>query len=378
MSHYFDHAATTPLRPGALGVWVEYAGRTGNPSAIHGAGRAGRKAVEEAREILAEQLNVSPSEVIFTSGGTEADNLAVLGIARARRRADPVRRTLLISPVEHHAVLDAAHHLADEGFTVLTMPVGADGGVDAEAAGELIRAHAADLAMVSLMNVNNETGVIQPVGALAELARESSIPFHCDAVQGLSHLPAPVPAALSLSGHKIGGPMGVGALVLRRDTPLAPTSFGGGQESRRRSGTVPVPLVQSFTQAVREHAASQTAEQSRLSGLSERLRSILRVVGAETIGDNALRAPTITYALFPGCNGQDLVMMLESRGIDVSTGSACTAGAPQPSHVLLAIGRTAAQARSGLRFSLGWTTTDADLDALAAALPSVVEHVRLS
>jgi len=375
VSHYFDHAATTPLRSPALAVWQEYARMTGNPSSIHGAGRAGRRGVEEARETIAEAYGVDPPEVIFTSGGTEADNLAVLGIARARRVADPGRDTVLVSPIEHHAVLEAAYHLVSEGFTVLAMPVGHDGVVDADATADLVRAHADDLALISLMRVNNETGVIQPLESLGALADQYSIPFHVDAVQGFGPTPGH-PAAVALSAHKTGGPMGVGALLLRRGTPVSPIGFGGGQEARLRSGTIPVPLVQGFAAAVRETAAGYAGEQHRLAELSDRLQSILTGAGAEIVGAGVPRSPAITYALFPSCNGQDLVMILDRQGIEVSTGSACTAGVPQPSHVLEALGYSEQQALTGLRFSLGWTTTDADLDALAAALPTAVTQAR--
>ena len=374
MSHYFDHAATTPMRPSAIAAWEEQTRYLGNPSSIHGAGRRARGVVEDSREMIASALGVAGSDVIFTSGGTEADNMAVLGIARARRSADPARRVVLTSPIEHHAVLDSVHWLASQGFEVVEFPVDERGVVDGEAAEEAIRANAGSLALVTCMWVNNETGSIQPVSALSRVCAEFSIPYHCDAVQASLLWDRREPGCLAMSAHKIGGPMGVGALILPRTTPIEPIGFGGGQERRLRSGTIPVPLVASFAQALSEMTNQREAETHRLTELSARLESILTSVNAQIIGQD--RSPAITYALIDGCAGQDLVVLLDQKQIYVSTGAACTAGVPQPSHVLLAMGYTHEQARSGLRFSLGWTTSDEDLDALAAALPEAVARAR--
>jgi len=384
------------MRPSAIEAWSEQACQIGNPSAIHGAGRAARKVVEESREMIAGRLGVDPSDVVFTSGGTEADNMAVLGIARARRSLNPQLTTVLVSPIEHHAVLDSAYGLVSEGFTVLEMPVDPDGVIDADAVRDLADAHAGEIALAACMWVNNEIGTIQPIDQLATIMAERTIPYHCDAVQAgwvwspgdpQSGSVRPVPSqsdphlfpqsslvSLALSAHKIGGPMGVGALILPRNTPIQPVAFGGGQERKLRSGTVPVPLVASFAAAVRESAQNRDKEHSQLIHLSSRLESILTSVDAKIVGGP--RTPNITYALFSGCRAQDLVVLLDQQGIFVSTGSACTAGVVQPSHVLLAMGRTAEESLMGLRFSLGWSTTDDDLDALAAALPSVVAQAR--
>ncbi len=394
MTHYFDHAATTPVRPAAVRVWQEQASRVGNPAAIHGAGRAARRVVEESRETIGQILGVDPATVLFTSGGTEADNLAVLGIARARRRADPRRRLVLVSPIEHPAVLEAARGLVREGFTVEEMPLTERGWVNPAATADLMRLRAGELALVSLMAVNNETGVLQPAARLAEVARrELGVPFHCDLVQsqgwgpdqtpplhGCANLPegfgppAPGDCVGSYSAHKLGGPMGIGALVVPRGTALEPIGFGGGQEARLRSGTQPVALIGAFAQALREAWEERSAEGERLVALSQRLDQILASVGARIVGADGPRTPAITYALFPGCLGQDLVTLLDARGVFVSVGSACAAGVPQPSHVLLAMGLSEDEARSGLRFSLGWTSSDEDLDALAALLPEAVER----
>jgi len=389
MSHYFDHAATTPMRPSAISAWNDVACQIGNPSAIHGAGRAARKIVEESRETIAAELGVDPSEVVFTSGGTEADNMAVLGIARARRAGDPRLSTVLLSPIEHHAVLDAAYGLVGEGFTVIDLPVNSDGVIDLDGTRNLVEAHADRIALATCMWVNNEIGTIQPIEQLADIMAEHSIPYHCDAVQAGWVTPAnPAPSdqptvplrsglvSFALSAHKIGGPMGIGALILPRTIPIQPIYFGGGQERKLRSGTVPVPLVASFAAAIHEAVHNHKEERTRLTRLHSRLESILTSVNADIIGDSTPRTPSIAYALFPGCSAQDLIVLLDQQDIFVSTGSACTAGAVQPSHVLTALGRSEEESLTGLRFSLGWPTTDDDLDALATALPSVIARAR--
>jgi len=374
MSHYFDHAATTAMRPSAIVAWSEQARTLGNPSSVHGAGRAARKVVEDSRETIASALLVDPGEIIFTSGGTEADNMAILGIARARRASDDRRTVVLVSPTEHHAVLDSAYQLVNEGFTILEAPVDAQGVIEVARFRDLVTAHADQIAVATSMWVNNETGAIQPVADLSDICADTSIPFHCDAVQAGLIWTQPPPGSLALSAHKIGGPMGIGALILPRETGLAPIGFGGGQERKLRSGTVPVPLIASFAEAVRESAEKREEERARLTRLSTRLESILTSVNAEILG--GVRTPAITYALFDGCSAQDLVFLLDTHHIFVSTGSACTAGVLQPSHVLLAMGRTEEEARTGLRFSLGWCATDEDLDALEATLPHVVAQAR--
>ncbi len=382
MSHYFDHAATTALRPAAGAAWQKYAAWTGNSAAIHGAGQAARRVVEESRETILTALDAAGGakpQLIFTSGGTEANNLAVLGLARAARRADRRRTTVLVSPIEHHGVLDAARHLTGEGFTLLEMPLTERGVVNAAATADLMRLHAADLALASLMAVNNETGLIQPAAQLARVAAEElGVAFHCDMVQAHGQGPdlAAGGCAAAFAAHKVGGPLGVGALVLPRGLRPEPISFGAGQEARLRSGTLPVPLIAAYAAALSEAAAHQRAEELRLEGLSARLAGVLTAAGGQIVGATAPRTPAITYALFPGCAAQDLIVLLDAQRIFVSTGSACTAGVPQPSHVLLAMGHTEAEARTGLRFSLGWNSTEADLDALEAGLGPAVERAR--
>lgn len=380
MSHYLDHAASTDLREGALAAWQRASAIRGNPSALHGDGRAARRLVEESREQLATALGVEPGEVVFTSGGTEADNLAVLGLATAQRRATG-RSVVMMAPIEHPAVLETARPLRQQGFDIVDLPVGRDGTVDLAASLSLIDQWADRLALISLMSVNNETGAIQPVAELAAAAHRIGLPLHCDAVQAIGHLTIPTraaggsgepsgwPDAIALSGHKLGGPIGVGALVVARGRPISPTTYGGGQERQLRSGTVAVGLVAALASAVTEAVAATEPESARLAGLSDRLRTGLAGLGAEVIRP-ALPAPHIVYALFPGARADALLMLLDQQGISVSTGSACTAGVAQPSHVLEAMGYSPTQASSGLRFSFGWTSTPDDVDAALAALPA--------
>ena len=381
-THYLDHAATTDMRPESVAAWCQYAGSARNPSSIHGAGRAAWRVVEDARDLIRGCLaGKSAAHVVFTSGGTEADNLAVLGLARAARGKNPERTTVVVSPLEHHAVGRAAEHLVREGFSLVELPVTRAGVVDVAATGELIARHAGTLALVTCMRVNNEIGTVQPVRELAVAAGTYGVPFHCDGVAGpldagrelFTGGPGSTGVTMALSAHKIGGPMGVGALVIAPSTALEPQTFGGDQEMRLRSGTLPVPLIAAFAAGLSAAAGDDASRVKRLSG---RLAGILAEVGAVVVGADVPRSPAITYALFPGCTGQDLVMLLDARGIHVSVGSACAAGVPEPSHVLLALGYTATEALSGLRFSLGWSSTDADLDALAAALPEVVATAR--
>lgn len=414
---YFDHAATTPMRPGALAAWEEVAKVCGNPSSLHADGRAARKVVEESREAIASYLGCATHDVLFTSGGTESDNMAVVGIARAMREGDSARTEVLISPIEHHAVLEAAQSLVKEGFSVSYMPMGPDGAVDAEVTVDYIGGHQARLAVVSLMGVNNETGVIQPVCEVGQACRSVGIPFHSDMVQAGGLWPwfmntetsndcirtlneysahgessvaedpsaseqfsAALPYldhfdALTFSAHKLGGPIGIGALILRRGTPMSPTTFGGGQEFRLRSGTIPTPLVASFATAVREVEASLPDEMARLEFFDTQVETLLTSVGARIVGVDSPRTTTTTYALFPECEAESLLMMLDQTGICVSIGSACTAGVAQPSHVLAAMGYDEIAARSGLRFSLGWTTTQEDINRLTEVLPIVFKQV---
>jgi cysteine desulfurase len=380
---YLDHAATTPMLPEAIVAMTEQLGRTGNASSLHGSGRAGRKVVEESREAIARALNARPGEIVFTSGGTEADNLALKGIYWARRDEDPQRVRILSTGIEHHAVLDSLDWLAEhEGATVELLPVDAAGRLDLDALRRSIEGDPASVALVSVMWANNEVGVLQPVPEVVAAAHAHGIPVHTDAVQAVGAVPVDFAAsgvdALTLTAHKLGGPYGVGALVLRRD--LAPTSLlhGGGQERQVRSGTLDVPAVAGFAVAVEHAVKEQPHHAARLTELRDLLvRRVREVVpDARLNGDPEDRLPGNVHLSFPGCEGDSLLMLLDHRGIECSTGSACSAGVPQPSHVLLAMGRDEADARSSLRFSLGRTSTAADVEALVDAIGPSVARAR--
>ena len=384
-SAYFDHAATTPMLPEAVRSMTAQLAVTGNASSLHGSGRRARRAVEEAREGLAAALGARPGEVVFTAGGTESDNLAVKGLYWARRDADPARRRILASPVEHHAVLDAVHWLADhEGALVEWLPVDSYGRVHPEGLREAIASEPSDVALVTVMWANNEIGTLLPVEELAAVAAEFDVPMHADAVQAVGQVPVGFEesglAALTLSGHKIGGPYGVGALLLGREYAPVPLLHGGGQERDVRSGTLDVPAIAALATAAalaterREDFARETA--ALRDALVDAVRAA--VPGAVLNGDPdpAGRLPANAHFSFPGCEGDSLLLLLDAQGIECSTGSACTAGVAQPSHVLLAAGADPELARGTLRFSLGHTSTKAEVDALAAAIGPAVDRAR--
>ncbi|MFT3886914.1 MAG: cysteine desulfurase family protein [Arachnia sp.] len=364
MPAYLDHAATSPLRPEALEAFVAAAGILGNPSSLHRPGQRARAALEEAREELAAAVGAHPSEVLFTSGGSEADAISVLG-GWAARRAEG-RRRCLVSAVEHPAVAGAVARGAE------TLPVGRDGIVDLGAAEELIDDA---VGLVSVLVVNNETGVVQPVTAVARMAAARGAWFHSDAVQALGHVPLDFAAdgadLMSLSAHKVGGPVGVGALLARREVAPQPIGLGGGQEREVRSGTQAVALAAGFARAASLAVAELAAEAPRLAALRDEIARIAVASGA-TLNSRPDGAPHIVNATFPGVRADDLLFLLDQRGVHASVGSACRAGVHQPSEVLLAMGRTPEEATQSVRFSLGRTTSPADIALLAEVLPDAV------
>jgi cysteine desulfurase len=380
MVTYLDHAATTPMLPEAIDAMIAELGRVGNPSSLHAVGRRARRVVEESREIIAEAFDARPSEVVFTSGGTEADNLAVKGLFWARRAADPRRNRVLASAIEHHAILDTAQWLADhEGAQVDWIPVDSHGRVHPAALAELI---GDDVALVTVMWANNEVGTIQPVPELAAIAREHGVPFHTDAVQAAGQLEIGLAAggvdALTITGHKIGGPLGVGALLLAKGVDPVPVQHGGGQERDVRSGTLDTPAITGFAAAAQVAVGRRARHARRLAELRNELisRVCTAVPDAVLNGDPVNRLPGNAHFSFPGCEGDALLMLLDARGIECSTGSACSAGVAQPSHVLTAMGADTERARGSLRFSLGHSSTQADVDTLAAAIGPVVDRAR--
>ncbi|WP_159618016.1 cysteine desulfurase family protein [Arthrobacter zhaoguopingii] len=388
MPVYLDHAATTPLSAPALAALTFELSRSGNPSSLHGSGRRARRGVEDARESLARAAGAHPSEVIFTSGGTEADNLAVKGLYWARTAADPRRTRIIASPVEHHAVQDTIEWLErHEGAQVTWLPVDGTGVVSVEALRAELAAHADATALVTVMWANNEVGTVQPIAEITALAAASGVPVHSDAVQAFGSIPVSFAgsglATMAVSAHKIGGPVGVGALFVGRAVKLTPVQHGGGQERDIRSGTLDAPGIAAFAAAADVAVGHLTEESVRLSALRDRLiEGVQRVVPEAVLRGVAhpvpagARLPGNAHFTFPGCEGDSLLFLLDLAGIESSTGAACTAGVPRPSHVLLAMGLSENEARGAQRFTLGHTSTAEDIDALLAALPDAYARAR--
>jgi cysteine desulfurase len=354
--------------------------RTGNASSLHGSGRDARRVVEESRELIAARVGARPAEIIFTSGGTEADNLAIKGTFWSARRSDSHRRGLVSSAIEHHAVLDSLIWLESEGADVTLVPVDPTGRVNLAALAEAISANSA---LVTVMWANNEVGTVQPLSEVVALAAEHGVPVHSDAVQAVGHVPVDFAASglalLSFTAHKLGGPYGIGALLARRDTALTATQHGGGQERDVRSGTLDVAAVAGFAAAVEVAAKRLATEEDRVGRLrAELIRAVQAAVPHCVLNgpldDQVL--PGVANLTFAGCDADAVLMLLDAAGIDCSTGSACSAGVSQPSHVLMAMGRTGREVRSSLRFSLGHTSTAADVAALVTALPEAVRRAK--
>jgi len=384
---YLDHAASTRMYPEAVAAMTTQLTALGNPSSLHASGRASRRVVEESRETIARSLGCRPGEVVFTSGGTESDNLALKGLFWARRDEDPKRTRILATSVEHHAVLDPLHWLAEhEGAEVELLSVDRLGRLDLDALRAALERDPSTVALVSVMWANNEVGTVQPLTEVVELAHHHDIPVHTDAVQAVGQVPVDFAAmgvdAMTLTAHKAGGPYGVGALVVRRDLAVTPQLHGGGQERDIRSGTIDTPAIAGFAAAVELAVKHQPDHAARVAALRDQLVVRVReqVVDAQVNGDADTgldhRLPGNAHLTFPGCEGDSLLMLLDARGIATSTGSACSAGVPQPSHVLLAMGCDEEKARGSLRISLGHTSTQDDVDALVEAIAPVVERAR--
>ncbi|GAB3187650.1 cysteine desulfurase family protein [Nesterenkonia suensis] len=395
-SRYFDHAATSPVRETTVRVLAEQMPQLANPSSLHSAGRRARLEVDSARARLAATLGADPSEVIVTSGGTEADNLALKGLYWSRRGQDRRRRRVLLSGIEHPAVLDTAEWLeAHEGAELVTLPVDGAGVLDLEAArallDELTVQEPESVALATLMWANSETGAVQPVAELARACADHGIPLHTDAVQAFGGEPvgadrvdfaASQAATLAVSAHKIGGPVGIGALLVRRDVTLTPVLHGGGQERDIRSGTLDAPGICAFAAVAEEVVAHRDQEAARLAALRDRLlEAVVDVDGVTLRGPDPRttperRLPNNLHITVDGAEGDSLLFMLDMAGFDTSTGSACTAGVPRPSHVLLAMGLDEDSARGAQRFTLGHTTTEEDVEALAEVLPGIIARAR--
>ncbi|MDR2723061.1 MAG: cysteine desulfurase [Cellulomonadaceae bacterium] len=390
---YLDHASTTPMTQAALDAYADEALKPGNPSSLHTSGRAARRVVEESRETIASVLGARPSEVVFTSGGTEADNLAIKGIFWGRRAQDARRTRVLVSAIEHHAVLDPAFWLAEHaGAEIVLLPVDGDGFIDLDAVRDELEAGLLDdggqaTALVSVMWANNEVGTIQPIHEVVRLAHRYGVPVHTDAVQAVGQIPVDFAAcgadAMTVTAHKCGGPIGVGALIATRDLAIQAVQHGGGQERGVRSGTLDAPGIRSFAVAVADAVGALDDRAAHLAALRDNLVARVRAAIPDAVlrgPDPAglLRLPANAHFTFPGCEGDSLLYLLDSHGVEASTGSACQAGVPRPSHVLLAMGVDESDARGALRFSLGPATSQSDIDALIDVLPAVVDRAQLA
>ena len=371
---YFDYNATTPIAPEVRQAVVSCLDETyGNASSIHHFGQAAKQRLEMARRQLAALINAKPTEIVFTGGGTEADNMAILGVVRAA--AGP-RKHVITTAIEHPAVLAPCGQLEREGVAISRLPVGSSGVVDPD---DVLRALRPETVLVSVMHANNEIGAIQPV---AEIAAQSNVPLHVDGVQALGKIPVDVAALgvdlYSVSAHKLYAPKGVGALYVRKGARLAPLSFGGHHERDRRPGTENVPGIAGFGAAAEAASRNLSEEAVNISALRDRLEGAIldRIPETGVNGSRASRTPNTTNIYFDGIDGEALVIALDLRGFAVSTGSACSSGAVTPSHVLTAIGLSAERARASIRFSLGRFTTATEVDALIEAIGASVAHLR--
>ncbi len=373
-SIYVDHAATTPMSPAAISAISQQMQQLGNPSSLHSHGRATRKTLEDAREAIAKQINCLPSEVIFTASGTEANNIALKGMYWNGKKSG--KNVVVISAIEHHAILDPAHWLqTHEGAEVITIPVSRDGVIDLQVLQEVVSARGSEIAVISIMHSNNETGVLQPINEVVEIAGE--IPVHTDAVQSFKKVPVSYKAlgvtALTLSAHKIGGPLGIGALILRRAYEIPALLHGGGQEREIRSGTLNAPSIVAFAAA-----ASESYPSELVASLRDSFIEGVKIAAPDSYinGESSERLPGVVNVTFPGTQSDTLLLLLDGAHVSASTGSACSAGVHEASHVLLAMGHSDITAQSSLRFSFGATSTQADVDFVLSVLPDVISRGR--
>jgi cysteine desulfurase len=373
-SIYVDHAATTPLSPAAFKAITSQLQELGNPSSLHTHGRATRKALEDSREAIAREIGCLPSEVIFTASGTEANNIALKGLwwnGKAHGKS-----IVVISAIEHHAILDPAQWLeSHEDAEVILVPVNVHGVIDLDFLKDLIAQRGDQIAVISIMHSNNETGVLQPIQEVVAMA--GNIPVHTDAVQSFKKVPISYKelgvTALTLSAHKIGGPLGIGALILRRAYEIPALLHGGGQEREIRSGTLNAPSIVAFSAAANEKYPSADVALLRDNFIKALLSAI---PDAYINGGASQRLPGIVNVTFPGTQSDTLLLLLDNAHVSASTGSACSAGVHEASHVLLAMGHNETTAQSSLRFSFGAESTQADVDFVMSVLPAVISTGR--
>lgn len=377
MSVYLDHASTTALRPELVEGYLSQLQELGNPSSIHGAGQKARQIVEDARDKLAKAFDCHRSEVLFTSGGTEGINLAIKGLYLKAKANNPTRNIIITAATEHHAGVDPVEHLEQEaGAVAVWAPIDEFGVIDLNWLKSYLGNNGQNVALISLMWVNNETGIITPIPEIVKIAKEFEIPVHTDAVAAFGHVPLSFRESglttMAVSGHKFGAPVGVGALVVARDAKLAITSHGGGQERGIRSGTISAASAYAIGVAAALAAAEVNKERQRISVLAKKIIDFIQLEVPDAVfsrGDES-GYEGIVHFTFPGCSGDSILYLLDTAGISVATGSACRAGVPEASHVLMAMGRSEQQARGSLRISLGRTTTDADVSAFISAFPA--------
>lgn len=376
---YLDNAATTAMLPEALEVMYREAANVGNASSLHGAGRRARRVVEESREKLAAAVGAKPQEIIFTASGTEANNLAVKGLFW---NAGAYKRAILSSPIEHHAILDPLEWLEREhNVTLHLADVDSNGRTKVESVAQLLSEHQNEISFVTVMHSNNEVGALQPVEEIAAISREYKIPIHSDAVQSFGKVPLDFAKlgvnAMTISGHKIGGPLGVAALVAKKELELTPLLHGGGQERDVRSGTLHTPAIAAFATAAELSQQRLQANADRIKALRERLiQGVTSAVADVRLNGGASTLPGIAHFTFAGAEGDALLLLLDAQGVQCSTGSACSAGIAQPSHVLIAMGMSAKVARSSIRFSIGTTTTEQEIDKAISVINEVVTRAR--
>lgn len=382
---YLDHAADTPIVPEALAAMAQASARPGNAASLHGSGRRARRILEESRESIARDMGARPSEVVFTGGGTESVNLALKGIFWARRDADPAATTVIASAIEHHAVLDAVEWLGEhEEARVVLLPVDEVGRVAPADLRAALEEAEGTVALVSVMWANNEVGTLQPIAELVAECARAGVPMHSDATQAAGHVPVDFDAtglaALTVAAHKFGGPQGVGALLIGRNVACTPLAHGGGHERDLRSGTPNVAGAAGMAAALAVSTARMSEESVRRAALRDRLIAGVREFDGAVINGGAAHGvpalPGIAHVSFTGCEGDSLLMLLDARGIECATGSACSAGVARASHVLVAMGAAPESARGSLRFSFGPESTDADVDLVLDALGQVVERAR--
>ena len=382
-SVYFDNAATAPINPVALQAYLEQARTLGNPSSLHGYGRDARKNVEDAREKLALLLDCQPNEIIFTASGTESNNLAIKGIYWHRLSEDKKRKVIITSAFEHHAVLDPINWLREsEGAEIIEVPVDHDGYLKLEFLKTALENRGEEVSFITIMHSNNEVGTIQPIQEVIKLAKKYKVPVHTDAVQSFGKVPLSFSElglfAMTVSAHKIGGPVGVGALVLKKGVDITPLLHGGGQERDIRSGTINAAGIVAFATAAQAAIRDREKNAVFVAGLRDSLAATIKNDLPDAVFNAGAgeRLPGILNVRFPNTESDSLLLLFDSEGIACSTGSACTAGVQQPSHVLLAMGLSENEARSSLRFSLSPENSKEDIDYFHTCFKKVIDRAR--